>query len=391
VPRASLAPCRCSRTTATSTTKWTARSCRGRREAAGAGPGLLDIGYQGYLGFELCHPLPRVDGKLVGLEFADKNTRLAAQYARQLIAAPGRRNGGRRYVDSSSALLGHAGRTRRTAATGWAQLPGILQGNQRRVWVVKDLPRPLAAWHSLDLEQIQGRGRIVLAVRGASARASSRAGSGTLPSTSSSPTPAILCSTVFSNAAATASLPSSIRAGPPGAGARDRRAWASWASAFLRTIEVAGARYTFFDTEAQGNMSWPGLPPADGVRDRSVKVSHLGLVIRDAAPVSAYWHRSAFPKWRWPTPARADSRYHGQPLWFFVSRRPGKLCPSDLRMDHPAARSAQLLRRLSAPPRRRSAAPRLARGRPGKRHRALHEKLGYPPRPVRRLGRCWEA
>jgi hypothetical protein len=28
-----------------------------------------------------------VDGKLVGLEFADKNTRLAAQYARQLIAA----------------------------------------------------------------------------------------------------------------------------------------------------------------------------------------------------------------------------------------------------------------------------------------------------------------
>lgn len=49
--------------------------------------GLLEIGYKGYLGFELCHPLPRIDGKLVGLEFADKNARLAAQYARQLIAA----------------------------------------------------------------------------------------------------------------------------------------------------------------------------------------------------------------------------------------------------------------------------------------------------------------
>lgn len=48
--------------------------------------GLVEIGYKGYLGFELCHPLPRVDGKLVGLEFADKNARLAAQYARQLIA-----------------------------------------------------------------------------------------------------------------------------------------------------------------------------------------------------------------------------------------------------------------------------------------------------------------
>jgi sugar phosphate isomerase/epimerase len=48
--------------------------------------GLVDIGYKGYLGFELCHPLPRVDGKLVGIEFADQNARLAAQYARQLIA-----------------------------------------------------------------------------------------------------------------------------------------------------------------------------------------------------------------------------------------------------------------------------------------------------------------
>ncbi len=49
--------------------------------------GLVDIGYKGYLGFELCHPLPRVDGKLVGLDFADNNARLAAKYARQLIAA----------------------------------------------------------------------------------------------------------------------------------------------------------------------------------------------------------------------------------------------------------------------------------------------------------------
>lgn len=48
--------------------------------------GLVDIGYKGYLGFELCHPLPRVNGKLVGLDFADNNARLAARYARQLIA-----------------------------------------------------------------------------------------------------------------------------------------------------------------------------------------------------------------------------------------------------------------------------------------------------------------
>jgi hypothetical protein len=44
--------------------------------------GLLDIGYQGYAGFELCHPLPVVNGQTVGLEFVDKNSQLAAEYMR---------------------------------------------------------------------------------------------------------------------------------------------------------------------------------------------------------------------------------------------------------------------------------------------------------------------
>ena len=46
----------------------------------------MDIGYRGYVGFELCHPLPVVNGKTVGLDFADKNARLAAEYMRQTIA-----------------------------------------------------------------------------------------------------------------------------------------------------------------------------------------------------------------------------------------------------------------------------------------------------------------
>ncbi len=48
--------------------------------------GLAETGYKGYLGFELCHQLPVVDGRLVGIEYADKNARLAATYARELIA-----------------------------------------------------------------------------------------------------------------------------------------------------------------------------------------------------------------------------------------------------------------------------------------------------------------
>ncbi len=48
--------------------------------------GLLETGYKGYLGFELCHQLPQEGGRLVGIDFADKNARLAAKYARDLIA-----------------------------------------------------------------------------------------------------------------------------------------------------------------------------------------------------------------------------------------------------------------------------------------------------------------
>ena len=48
--------------------------------------GLFDIGYQGYAGFELCHPLPVVNGQTVGLEFVDKNAALAAEYLRGIRA-----------------------------------------------------------------------------------------------------------------------------------------------------------------------------------------------------------------------------------------------------------------------------------------------------------------
>jgi hypothetical protein len=46
---------------------------------------VCEIGYSGYIGYELCHLLPVVDGQTVGLEFAGKNARLAAQFMRGLI------------------------------------------------------------------------------------------------------------------------------------------------------------------------------------------------------------------------------------------------------------------------------------------------------------------
>jgi sugar phosphate isomerase/epimerase len=47
--------------------------------------GLVEIGYQGYTGYELCHPLPKVNGATVGIDFADKNARLAVRYMREIL------------------------------------------------------------------------------------------------------------------------------------------------------------------------------------------------------------------------------------------------------------------------------------------------------------------
>jgi sugar phosphate isomerase/epimerase len=47
--------------------------------------GLLETGYRGYFGYELCHPLV-VDGKTPGVEYVHENARLAAEYMRGVIA-----------------------------------------------------------------------------------------------------------------------------------------------------------------------------------------------------------------------------------------------------------------------------------------------------------------
>src|SRR5258708_17340842 len=46
---------------------------------------MREIGYQGYLSYELCHQLPVVNGATVGIEFAHKNAQLAAAFMRDII------------------------------------------------------------------------------------------------------------------------------------------------------------------------------------------------------------------------------------------------------------------------------------------------------------------
>jgi sugar phosphate isomerase/epimerase len=49
--------------------------------------GLRRAGYSGYMGYELCHPLPVIDGQTVGVEFAEKNAQLAAEFMRSVLKA----------------------------------------------------------------------------------------------------------------------------------------------------------------------------------------------------------------------------------------------------------------------------------------------------------------
>src|SRR5215475_7735417 len=46
---------------------------------------MRQIGYNGYLSYELCHQLPVVNGQTVGIEFAYRNAELAAEFMREIF------------------------------------------------------------------------------------------------------------------------------------------------------------------------------------------------------------------------------------------------------------------------------------------------------------------
>jgi sugar phosphate isomerase/epimerase len=46
---------------------------------------MKEIGYRGYIGYELCHPLPEVNGQTVGVEYVDESALSACRYMRGLI------------------------------------------------------------------------------------------------------------------------------------------------------------------------------------------------------------------------------------------------------------------------------------------------------------------
>jgi sugar phosphate isomerase/epimerase len=52
---------------------------------AGFTAGMFDIGYRGFTGYELCHPLPKINGETAGLSFVDENVKLAVEFMKKTI------------------------------------------------------------------------------------------------------------------------------------------------------------------------------------------------------------------------------------------------------------------------------------------------------------------
>ena len=46
---------------------------------------MNEVGYDGYIGYELCHQLPVVNGQTVGIEYADSQAQMAAEFMKAII------------------------------------------------------------------------------------------------------------------------------------------------------------------------------------------------------------------------------------------------------------------------------------------------------------------
>jgi len=203
-----------------------------------------------------------------------------------------------------------------TSALAWAQLPDFYKTMGGALWIVEDASGPVAAWRNVGLEDIHDYGRITL---NASGRRAARFITGRLGSFAVEILQPAAGDPVFDGFLAFHGdgvfavlyvVPDSEQV------ERETARLGGLGVRVLHTLDAAGGRYTFFDTELSGKyvlglVSRPRAEAAEG----AAKVTHLGLVIRNAAPVSVYWHNLGFPEMSLANASpRQDGRYHGKPL-----------------------------------------------------------------------------
>jgi hypothetical protein len=201
-------------------------------------------------------------------------------------------------------------------APGWAQLPDLYKKMVGAVWVVKNASQAEAAWRKVGLGDIHEQVRITVDGR---RRLGARLVTGWMGR---------FAVEIIQPDAGDAVYGGFLKRHGDGVfavlyAAPDRQQMeqestrlATAGARVLRTLDAAGSHYTFFDTEPEGKYVLGLVSPPPALADSGpAVVTHLGLVIRKAAPVSQYWQELGFPEISLgdATP-RPDGRYHGKPL-----------------------------------------------------------------------------
>ena len=205
-----------------------------------------------------------------------------------------------------------------SASLAHAQLPAFYKEIAGAVWVVKDLPPVTEAWRGVGLADIRDQGNSSPAAAGQPAThcVTGRLGRFTVALLQPDPADAVFADFLKRHGNGVFAI---LHAVPDRAALESETARLGGLGAgVLRTLSAGGAQYTFFDTETQGKYVL-GLVynPQAEASTGPAQVTHLGLVIRQAASVSAYWQRLGFPAMSLADAGpREDGRYHGRPLWF---------------------------------------------------------------------------
>jgi len=199
---------------------------------------------------------------------------------------------------------------------GRAQLPDFYKTMEGASWVVKDASTPMAAWQKVGLEDLRDHGKI--AAEG-SQRLSGRFITGRLGSFEVQILQPEADDPVFDGFLqrhGDGVFALLFVAPDPQQLERESSRLAALGVRVLARFHADGARYTFFDTEPEGKYVLGLVSRSGHAADASPsKVTHVGLVIRKAAPVAEFWKRLGFPEMSLADASpREDGRYHGKPL-----------------------------------------------------------------------------
>jgi len=204
-----------------------------------------------------------------------------------------------------------------SAALAHAQLPAIYGEIAGAVWVVRELPPVVEAWRGIGLIDVHDYGHSGPGAAGQPAThcVTGRLGRFTVNLVQADPADSVFGDFLKRHGNGVFAI---LHAAPDRAAVESEIArLGALGVGVLRKLNACGSQLTFFDTEPQGKYVL-GLvlnPQAEAAMG-PVLVTHLGLVIRQAAPVSAYWQRLGFPAMGLADAGpREDSRYHGRPLW----------------------------------------------------------------------------